>query len=124
MNYLRNLLPVVLLTLTALAACKKEVDTNFALQAAPGFFNVGVLNTTTATPTFSPTAFTTKYGPGKTIPITAVYSQPENPTAITVCQITKTDSMQVGNYPPPAPLTKRFGLLNRSLATPYPLPTP
>lgn len=126
MNRLRNLLPASLLTLAALAACKKEVDTNFALQAEPGFFNVGVLNTTTATPTFSTTAFTTKYGPGKTIPITAVYNQPDNPTTITVFQATKTDSMQVGwvATPPPVPSTKRFGLLRRPLATPCPLPTP
>ncbi|RZK92264.1 MAG: hypothetical protein EOO62_33430 [Hymenobacter sp.] len=68
MKILRKLLPVSLLALATLAACKKEVDTYYALQAEPGFFNVGVLGTT-----FS-TTFATKYGPGKTIPITAVYN--------------------------------------------------
>ena len=121
MNCLRNLLPASLLALAALAACKKEVDTNFALQAEPGFFNVGVLNTTTATPTFSTTAFTTKYGPGKTIPITAVYNQPDNPTAITVFQVTKTDSMQVGNYPAAGTFNQTFRTTTQAIS--YTVPT-
>jgi hypothetical protein len=121
MNLLRTLLPVSLLTLAALAACKKEVDTNFALQSEPGFFNVGVLNNTTATPTFSTTAFTTKYGPGKTIPITAVYNQPDNPTAITVFQVTKTDSMQVGSYPAAGTFNQTFRTTTQAIS--YTVPT-
>lgn len=76
-----------------LAGCKKDVDTYYALQSEPGFFNIGILGTT-----FS-TTFAAKYGPGKVIPITAVYNQPDGPTTITLFQVTKTDSMQVGNYP-------------------------
>jgi len=76
-----------------LAGCKKDVDMYYALQSEPGFFNIGILTTT-----FS-TTFAAKYGPGKTIPITAVYNLPDGPTTITVFQATKTDSMQVGSYP-------------------------
>jgi hypothetical protein len=93
MKLLPNAALSLLLGVSLLASCKKETDTYYALQGEPGFFNVGILGTT-----FS-TTFAAKYGPGKTIPITAVYNQPDNPTTITVFQATKTDSMQVGSYP-------------------------
>ena len=83
----------LLLGVGLLASCKKETDTYYALQSEPGFFTIGILGTT-----LNPT-FATKYGPGKAIPITAVYNQTDNPTTITLFQVTKTDSMQVGNYP-------------------------
>ena len=90
-------LPKVVLPLLAgiglLVSCKKDVDTYYTLQSEPGFFNIGVLGTT-----FS-TTFAAKYGPGKTIPITAVYNLPDGPTTITVFQATKTDSAQVGSFP-------------------------
>jgi hypothetical protein len=116
-----KLLPTTALSLLLgaglLAGCKKDdVDTYYALQAEPGFFNVGVLGTT-----FSTTGFAAKYGPGKTIPITAVYNQPDNPTAITVFQATKTDSMQVGNYPAAGTFNQTFKTTAQPIA--YTVPT-
>ena len=92
MTLSKSVLPL-LLGIGLLAGCKKDVDTYYALQSEPGFFNVGILGTT-----FN-TTFAAKYGPGKAIPITAAYNQTDNPTTITVFQATKTDSMQVGTYP-------------------------
>ena len=92
----------LLLGLGLLAGCKKELDTYGVQQDAPGFFNIGILTTT-----FS-TTFAAKYGPGKTIPITAVYNQPDGPTTITVFQATKTDSMQVGSYPAAGTFNQTF----------------
>ena len=85
-----------------LAGCKKDVDTYYALQSEPGFFNIGVLGTT-----FS-TTFAAKYAPGKPIPITAVYNLPDSPTTITVFQATKTDSMQVGSFPAAGTFNQTF----------------
>jgi hypothetical protein len=93
MKLLPNVALSLLLSVGLLAGCKKETDTYYARQAEPGFFNIGILGAT-----FS-TTFAAKYAAGKTIPITAVYNQPDNPTTITVFQATKTDSMQVGSYP-------------------------
>jgi hypothetical protein len=87
----KSMLP--LLSISLLAGCKKETDTYYKLQDSAGFFNVGI-----AGPTFN-TTFATKYGPGKSIPITAAYNQTDSPATITVFQATKTDSMQVGSYP-------------------------
>lgn len=106
-----------LLAASLLAGCQKEeLDTYYDLQAEPGFFNIGVLGTT-----FSTTGFAAKYGPGKTIPITAVYNQPDNPTAITVFQVTKTDSMQVGNYPAAGTFNQTFKTTTQAVA--YTVPT-
>jgi hypothetical protein len=116
MKLLYRIAPVLLAT-SLLAGCKKDdVDTYYDLQAEPGFFNVGVLGTT-----FSTTGFAAKYGPGKTIPITAVYNQPDNPTAITVFQATKTDSMQVGNYPAAGTFNQTFKITAQPIA--YTVPT-
>jgi hypothetical protein len=103
MKLLPNAALSLLLGVGLLAGCKKEeVDTYYALQAEPGFFNIGILGTTFAT------TFAAKYGPGKTIPITAVYNLPDNPTTITVFQATKTDSMQVGSYPAAGTFNQAF----------------
>jgi hypothetical protein len=102
MKLLPNAALSLLLGAGLLAGCKKEVDTYYVPQAEPGFFNVGILGTT-----FS-TTFAAKYGPGKTIPITAVYNQPDSPTTITVFQATKTDSMQVGSYPAAGTFNQTF----------------
>jgi hypothetical protein len=117
MKLLPNTALVLLMGIGLLTGCKKEgVDTYYALQAEPGFFNVGVLGTT-----FNASGFAAKYGPGKTIPITAVYNQPDSPTAITVFQATKTDSMQVGTYPAAGTFNQTF----RTTAQPisYTVPT-
>jgi hypothetical protein len=106
-------LPLVGLVL--LAGCKKELDTYYTPQDAPGFFNVGILGNT-----FN-TTFATKYGPGKSVPITAAYNQPDNPTTITVFQATKTDSMQVGSYPASGTFSQT--LLATTQAIPYVVPT-
>lgn len=102
MKLLPNAALSLLLGAGLLAGCKKEVDTYYVPQAEPGFFNVGILGAT-----FS-TTFAAKYGPGKTIPITAVYNQPDSPTTITVFQATKTDSMQVGSYPAAGTFNQTF----------------
>ncbi|HET9504870.1 MAG TPA: hypothetical protein VFO93_15105 [Hymenobacter sp.] len=116
MKLLYRLAPV-LLAASLLASCKKDdVATYYNLQAEPGFFNIGVLGTT-----FSTTGFAAKYGPGKTIPITAVYNQPDNPTAITVFQATKTDSMQVGSYPAAGTFNQTFKTTAQPIA--YTVPT-
>lgn len=104
-----------LMGLVLLAGCKKELDTYYTPLDAPGFFNVGIAGTT-----FN-TTFATKYGPGKTIPITAAYNQPDNPTTITVFQATKTDSMQVGSYPASGTFSQVF--LSTTQAIPYVVPT-
>lgn len=104
-----------LLGLLLLAGCKKELDPYYAPQDAPGFFNVGIAGTT-----FNPT-FATKYGPGKSIPITAAYNQPDNPTNITVFQATKTDSLQVGSYPVSGTFSQT--LLATTQVIPYVVPT-
>lgn len=104
-----------LLGLVLLVGCKKDLDTYYTPQAAPGFFNVGILGTT-----FN-TTFAAKYGPGKSIPITAAFNQPDNPTTITVFQATKTDSMQVGSYPVSGTFSQAF--LSTTQAIPYVVPT-
>lgn len=58
---------------------------------------VGLPNTTLSTT--STKAFGIKYALGETIPIVAGYNLPTNLTTITVFQVTKTDSAQVGSYP-------------------------
>lgn len=76
-----------------LASCKKELDTYYTPVAQPGFFNLGLLGTTLST------TFNSKYAPGETIPVTAVYNVADNVSTITVFQATKTDSSQAGSYP-------------------------
>ena len=98
-----------------LAGCKKDVDTYYTLQSEPGFFNIGILGTT-----FN-TTFATKYGPGKTIPITAAYNQTDNPATITVFQATRTDSMQVGSYPAAGTYSSAFQTTTQAI--PYTVPT-
>ena len=115
MKLLPNAALSLLLGVGLLAGCKKEVDTYYTPQSEPGFFNVGILGTT-----FN-TTFATKYGPGKTIPITAVYNQPDNPTTITVFQATKTDSMQVGSYPVSGTFNQTFQTTTQTI--PYVVPT-
>ncbi len=116
MKLISRLAPV-LLAASLLAGCKKDdLDTYYDLQAEPGFFNIGVLGTT-----FSTTGFAAKYGPGKTIPITAVYNQPDNPTSITVFQVTKIDSMQVGNYPAAGTFNQTFKTTTQAVT--YTVPT-
>ncbi len=117
MKLLSNAALSLLLGVGLLGSCKKEeVPTYYALQAKPGFFNIGVLGTT-----FSTTGFATKYGPGKTIPITAVYNQPDGPTTIAVFQATKTDSMQVGSYPAAGTFNPTFRTTTQAIA--YTVPT-
>ena len=115
MKLLPNAALSLLLGVGLLASCKKEVDTYYTPQSEPGFFNVGILGTT-----FN-TTFATKYGPGKTIPITAVYNQPDNPTTITVFQATKTDSMQVGSYPAAGTFSQVFQTTTQPIS--YTVPT-
>jgi hypothetical protein len=109
----KSILP--LLGLGLLAGCKKETETYYKLQDSAGFFNVGI-----AGPTFN-TTFATKYGPGKTIPITAAYNQTDSPATITVFQATKTDSMQVGSYPAAGTFSQTFA--STTQAIPYTVPT-
>lgn len=109
----KSILP--LLSLALLAGCKKETETYYKLQDSAGFFNVGI-----AGPTFN-TMFATKYGPGKTIPITAAYNQTDSPVTITVFQATKTDSMQVGSYPAAGTFSQTFA--STTQAIPYTVPT-
>jgi len=105
----------LLLGLGLLASCKKELDTYGVPQDAPGFFNIGILGTTLNT------TFATKYGPGKTIPITAVYNQTDSPATITVFQATKTDSLQVGSYPAAGTYNSTFQTTTQAVA--YTVPT-
>ena len=97
------------------AGCKKDVDTYYAPQSEPGFFNIGILGTT-----FN-TTFAAKYGPGKTIPITAAYNQPDNPATITVFQATKTDSMQLGSYSATGTFNQTFQTTTQAIT--YTVPT-
>ena len=115
MNHLYKKATLLLVGLGLLASCKKELDDYYALQASPGFFNVGILG-----PTFN-TTFATKYGPGKSIPITAAYNQPDNPGTITLFQTIKTDSMQVGSYPASGTFNPTFQTTTQ--AVPYTVPT-
>lgn len=115
MKLLPNVALSLLLGAGLLASCKKETDTYYALQAEPGFFNVGILGTTFTT------TFAAKYAPGKTIPITAIYNQPDNPTTITVFQATKTDSMQVGSYPAAGTFNSTFQTTAQAIT--YTVPT-
>jgi hypothetical protein len=115
----KSMLP--LLSIGLLAGCKKETDTYYKLQDSAGFFNVGI-----AGPTFN-TTFATKYGPGKSIPITAAYNQTDSPATITVFQATKTDSMQVGSYPAAGTFSQTFASTTQAISytvpTSYPLNT-
>lgn len=89
----KSLLPL-LAGLALLAGCKKDIPTFYQPVAAPGYFNLGILGATSLN-----TVFNTKYAPGETIPLTALYNAPDNLTTITVFQATKTDSSQAGSYP-------------------------
>lgn len=111
--FYKKLLPVLLGAL-ALAGCKKDLDTYFTPVAAPGFFNVGILGTT-----LNP-VFNTKYAPGETIPVTALYNASDNLSTITVFQATKTDSSQAGSYP--AGGTFNQTLQSTAQAVPYVVP--
>ena len=92
-SFYKNLLPL-LAGLALLAGCKKDIPTFYQPVAAPGFFNLGILGATSLN-----TVFNTKYAPGETIPVTALYNASDNLTTITVFQATKTDSSQAGSYP-------------------------
>jgi len=115
MKTLTKIVLPLLATIALAAGCKKDVDTYYALQSEPGFFNIGILGTT-----FN-TTFATKYGPGKTIPITAAYNQPDNPATITVFQATKTDSMQLGSYPAAGTFNQTFQTTTQAIT--YTVPT-
>lgn len=91
--FYKSLLPL-LAGLALLAGCKKDIPTFYQPVAAPGFFNLGILGTSSLN-----TVFNAKYAPGETIPITALYNAPDNLTTITVFQATKTDSSRAGSYP-------------------------
>ena len=110
----KHLLPL-LAGLVLLAGCKKDIPTYYQLVAAPGFFNLGILGATALN-----TAFNTKYAPGETIPITALYNASDNLTTITVFQATKTDSSQVGSYP--AGGTFNQALQSTAQTVPYVVP--
>jgi hypothetical protein len=115
---MKNLTKVVLLLMAGaglLAGCKKDLDTYYTLQSEPGFFNIGILGTT-----FN-TTFAAKYGPGKTIPITAAYNQTDSPTTITVFQAIKTDSAQVGSYPAVGTYSQAFQTTTQAIS--YTVPT-
>jgi hypothetical protein len=112
---IKGMLPLLSLSVGLLVGCKKETDSYYKLQNAAGYFNVGILGTT-----FN-TTFATKYGPGKSVPITAVYNQTDSPATITVFQATKTDSMQVGNYPANGTFNQTFA--TTAQAIPYTVPT-
>lgn len=105
----------LLLGLGLLAGCKKDLDTYGVPQDAPGFFNIGILGTTFTT------TFAAKYAPGRPIPITAIYNQPDSPTTITVFQATRTDSMQVGSYPATGTFNNTFQTTTQAIA--YTVPT-
>ncbi|TVT41374.1 hypothetical protein FNT36_07955 [Hymenobacter setariae] len=115
MNALPKRLLLLLAGLGLLAGCKKDLDTYYTPQNAPGFFNIGILGTT-----FN-TTFATKYGPGKSIPITVAYNQTDNPATVTVFQATKTDSMQVGSYPVSGSFNQTFQTTTQTI--PYVVPT-
>jgi hypothetical protein len=112
---IKGMLPLLGLSVGLLAGCKKETDMYYKLQTSPGYFNVGILGTT-----FN-TTFAAKYGPGKSIPVTATYNQTDNPATITVFQATKTDSMQVGSYPASGTFNQAFA--STTQAIPYTVPT-
>lgn len=114
MNTIAKTALPLLLGLALLAGCKKDVDTYYALQSEPGFFNVGILGTT-----FN-TTFAARYSLGKPIPITAVYNQIDNPATITVFQATRTDSMQVGSYPAAGTFNSTFQTTTQVI--PYTVP--
>lgn len=111
----KGLLPLLGLSVGLLAGCKKEMDDYYELQDSAGYFGIGILGTT-----FN-TTFAAKYGPGKSIPITATYNQTDNPATITVFQATKTDSMQVGSYPATGTFNQNFA--TTAQAIPYTVPT-
>jgi uncharacterized lipoprotein YajG len=115
MNTLTKSALPLLLGICLLASCKKELDTYYTPQSAPGFFSIGILGTTLNT------TFATKYGPGKSIPITAAYNQTDSPATITVFQATPTDSMQVGSYPVSGTFNQTFQTTTQSI--PYVVPT-
>ena len=115
MKTLTKVVLPLLASIGLVAGCKKDVDTYYALQSEPSFFNIGILGTT-----FN-TTFATKYGPGKTIPITAVYNQTDSPATITVFQATKTDSLQVGSYPAAGTYNSTFQTTTQAVA--YTVPT-
>jgi len=110
----KSALPL-LASLGLLASCKKDLDTYYAPQSAPGFFTIGILGNTLNT------TFATKYGPGRSIPITAAYNQPDSPATITVFQATPTDSMQVASYPASGTFNQTFQTTTQSI--PYVVPT-
>jgi hypothetical protein len=115
MNALTKTILPLLAGIGLLAGCKKDLDTYYTPQSAPGFFSIGILGTTLNT------TFATKYGPGKSIPITAAYNQTDSPATITVFQATRTDSMQVGSYPVGGTFNQTFQTTTQAI--PYVVPT-
>lgn len=117
--FYKNALPL-LAGLALLAGCKKELDDYYQPVATAGYFVIGLpgatLNTTTAAAVNGG-----KYAPGETVPIIAGYNLPDNPTAITVFQATKTDSMQVGSYPASGNFLPSAQLTTQTV--PYKVPT-
>ena len=111
--FYKNVWPL-LLGLSGLVGCKKDLDTYYAPVAAPGFFNLGIVGTSLNT------VINSKYAPGEAIPIAAVYNQPDDLNTITVFQATKTDSAQVGSYP--AGGTFNQTLQSTAQAVPYVVP--
>ena len=115
MNALFKSILLLLAGIGLLASCKKDLDTYYTPQSDPGFFSIGILGTTLNT------TFATKYGPGKSIPITAAFNQTDSPATITVFQATKTDSMQVGSYPVSGMFNQTFQTTTQAI--PYVVPT-
>ncbi len=101
-----------LLTMLALAGCKKDLPAYYAPQPAGGY---AVLVTNTA--------LATKYAPGETIPVGVGYNAGDNPSTITVFQATATDSAQVSSLPIASglPINATTGLTVQSV--PYVVPT-
>ena len=115
MNTLYKVIPLLLLSASVLVGCKKETDTYYTPQAEAGFFNIGILGST-----FN-TTFAAKYGPGKTIPITAAYNQNDGPATIMVVQTVKIDSLQTGSYPASGTFSQAFQTTTQTV--PYTVPT-
>lgn len=115
MNALTKTILPLLLGLNLLASCKKDLDTYYAPQSAPGFFTIGILGTTLNT------TFAARYGPGRSIPITAAYNQTDSPATITVFQATRTDSMQVASFPASGTFNQTFQTTTQAI--PYVVPT-
>jgi len=83
------------LGLGLLSGCKRnDVDKYFAPAAEPGYFNLLLIGS----PTFSST-LATKFAPGETLPVAAIFNQSDVPKTITVFQATRVDSAQVSSAP-------------------------